>query len=198
MFSGSTQGVADDAGLPEPLPGPDLGGELSAAGLSFAGYSEGLPAVGFTGDQSGDYARKHNPWSDFADVPASADLPFGRFPRDAAGYAGLPTVSFVVPDQRHDMHSGSIRDADDWLRRNLGGYARWAESHRSLLVVTWDEDDGGGDNHIATVFSGQPVKPGRYAEPVNHYRLLRTLEDFYHLPATGQAARQQPITDTFR
>ena len=110
---------------PTRCPVPDLGGELLAAGLSFAGYSEDPPSVGFTGDSGGDYARNHNPWSDFADVPASGSLPFGQFPTTADGYAGLPTLSFVVPNQRHDMHSGSIPDADQWVRQNLGGYAQW-------------------------------------------------------------------------
>jgi hypothetical protein len=198
LFSGSTQGVTDDASLANPLPGPDLGGELLAAGLSFAGYSEDLPSVGFTGDSSGDYARKHNPWSDFADVPPAANLPFGQFPTTDAGYANLPTVAFVVPSQQHDMHSGSIQDADQWLRQNLGGYAQWAQSHNSLLIVTWDEDDGGANNHIATIFSGQPLKPGQYGEPIDHYRLLRTVEDMYGLPPTGAAAQAQPITDVFK
>jgi len=197
LFSGSTQGVTSDATPKNVFPGPDLGGELIAAGQSFAGYSEDLPSAGFTGDTSGDYARKHNPWVDFADVPASANLPFTRFPQTADGYATLPTVSFVVPNQQHDMHSGSIADADQWLKSNLGGYAQWAQSHNSLLIVTWDEG-GNGDNHIATIFSGQPVKPGSYPESADHYRMLRTLQDIYGLTPTGQAAQRQPITDVWR
>jgi len=196
LFSGSTQGVTSDAVPGQPLAGPDLGGELLAAGLTFAGYSEDLPAVGFTGDTSGDYARKHNPWSDFADVPASANLPFGQFPHSADGYANLPTVSFVVPNQQNDMHSGSVHAADQWLQQNLAGYAQWAQSHNSLLIVTWDEGSGG--NQIPTIFSGQSIKPGQYAESVNHYRMLRTLEDMYGLPPTGRAAQVKPITDVFK
>src|SRR5262249_1549951 len=77
--SGPTQAATSDATPRTAFPGPDLGGELIAAGKSFAGYSEDLPSVGFTGDTSGDYARKHNPWVDFADVPAAANLPFTQF-----------------------------------------------------------------------------------------------------------------------
>jgi acid phosphatase len=129
-------------------------------------------------------------------LPAAASLPFTRFPQSADGYATLPTVSIVVPNQQHDMHSGSIADADQWLKDNLGGYANWAQSHNSLLIVTWDE--GSGDNHIATIFSGQPVKPGNYPEPVDHYRMLRTLQDMYSLTPTAHAAQRQPITDVWR
>lgn len=196
MFSGSTQGVTSDATPGQPLPGPDLGGELQSAGLSFAGYSEDLPSVGYTGDTSGDYARKHNPWSDFPDVPATANLPFTQFPRKAADFANLPTVSFVIPNQQNDMHSNSIAAADQWLKDNLSNYANWAKSHNSLLIVTWDE--GSGDNNIATIFYGQSVKPGNYPQPVNHYNMLRTLEDMYNLPPSNHAADVQPITNVWK
>jgi phosphatidylinositol-3-phosphatase len=48
--------------------------------------------------------------------------------------------------------------------------------HDSLLVLTWDEDDGSQANHITTIFAGQMVMPGRYAEPITHYTVLATIE----------------------
>src|SRR5215204_597200 len=45
IFSGSMQGITHND-CPVDLPGPSLGGELIAAGKTFAGYSEGLPEVG--------------------------------------------------------------------------------------------------------------------------------------------------------
>jgi len=36
---------------------------------------------------------------------------------------------------------------------------------------------------------GESIRPGNYPEPMNHYTLLRTLEDFYGLPPLGNAAR---------
>jgi hypothetical protein len=198
LYSGSTQGVTSDGTPDETFTTPNLGGELIAAGLSFAGYSESMPSVGFTGSESngGLYARKHNPWVDFADVPASANRPFGDFP-GAKDFASLPTVSFVVPNQENDMHSGSIRTADDWLRRNMRRYVHWARRHNSLLVLTWDEGSG-DDNHIATVFAGAHVRRGQYDPPVNHYDVLRTVEDMYDLPHAGASADAQPITSIFR
>jgi acid phosphatase len=56
--------------------------------------------------------------------------------------AGLPTVAFVVPNLQHDMHDGSIAEGDRWLKANLDGYVQWVASHNSLLVFTFDEDDG--------------------------------------------------------
>jgi hypothetical protein len=197
LFSGSTQGVTTDGTPPELFTTPNLGGQLIAAGLTFAGYSESMPSAGFTGAEAagGLYARKHNPWADFADVPPSANRPFTDFPK-SKDFASLPTVSFVVPNQENDMHSGSIRAADDWLRGHMRKYVRWARRHNSLLILTWDEGSG-DDNHIATVFAGAHVRRGRYDQPANHYDLLRTVQDMYGLPHAGASADAQPITGVF-
>ena len=65
LFSGSTQGVTDDS-CPHTFSTANLGSELIAAGGSFIGYSEDLPAPGSTVCTSGAYARKHNPWVNFS------------------------------------------------------------------------------------------------------------------------------------
>jgi phosphatidylinositol-3-phosphatase len=190
LFSGSTHGVRDDS-CPLTFSAPNLATALTAAGYTFTGYSEGLPGAGYTGCSAGGYARKHNPWADFTDVPASANQPFTSFPHD---YAALPTVAFVIPDLEHDMHDGTIAQADNWLRTNLGGYAAWAAPHGSLLVVTFDEDDFGQQNHIATIVLGAHVRAGRYAERIDHYRLLRTITALYGATPPGAAADTTPIT----
>jgi hypothetical protein len=103
----------------------------------------------------------------------------------------------VIPNQAHDMHDGTIRQADDWLRVNLGGYVQWARTNNSLLIVTFDEDNGLESNRIPTIFSGPMVRPGRYGEAANHYNLLRTLEDMYGLPYAGKSATAATIADTW-
>lgn len=187
LFSGATQGITDDS-CPHTFAGANLGAELLSAGFSFAGYSEGLPAVGATVCSAGSYARKHNPWVDFSSVSALANQPFSAFP---SSYASLPTVSFVIPNLTDDMHDGSVSQGDDWLRAHLDGYTKWAKAHRGLLIVTWDEDDFSQANQIPTIIVGAQVKPGRYAERISHYSVLRTLAAAYGLPPIGAAA----ITD---
>jgi acid phosphatase len=49
-------------------------------------------------------------------------------------------------------------------------------------------------NHIATIIVGARVAPGRYGERIDHYRVLRTLEDAYGLPHAGGSATAEPIT----
>lgn len=193
MFAGNTFGVTSDRCPVNAGDAPNLGSELLAAGYTFAGFAEGLPAVGSPACTAGKYARKHVPWANFTNVPPANSLPFSAFP--VGNYASLPTVSFVIPNNDDNMHDGSIAQADTWLNRQLSGYANWAVANNSLLIVTWDEDDNSSRNQIPTIFYGAHVVPGNYAERINHYNLLSTIEQMYGLPKTGYAAGAPPIAD---
>ncbi len=196
LFAGSNLGVTDN-GVPKHLPfsAPNLGAALIAKGLSFRGYSEDLPEIGFDGRKAGHYARKHNPWVNWQDAPANAiprvsNLPLSAWPADLTR---LPAVAFVMPNLQHDMHDGSIAEGDRWLKANLDGYVQWAASHNSLLVFTFDEDDGHGGQRIPTIFIGPMVRAGRYDRVITHYNVLRTIEEFYGLTPTASAAEAKPI-----
>jgi hypothetical protein len=195
LFSGSTQGVTDD-GCPYTFRTPNLASGLISAHDSFAGYSEDLPHAGSKACTAGQYARKHVPWADFSNIPASASKPLTAFP--ARDYSRLPTVSFVIPNLCGDMHDCPVGAGDRWLRTHIGRYAAWAKAHDSLLVLTWDENDGSPGNQIPTIFTGQRVKPGRYAGAITHYSVLRTIEDAYGLPRDGHAAAATPITNVWK
>lgn len=195
LFSGSTQDVTDDS-CPHTFSGDNLASVLIRAGMTFEMYSESLPAVGYTGCVYGNYQRKHNPavnWQGI-NVPPGVNLPFRNFP---VNYALLPTVAIVVPDQENDMHNGgeleAITRGDTWLRTHLDAYVRWARTHNSLLIVTWDEDDGSDRNHIPTLFVGPMVRQGAYSRRIDHYHLLRTILDMYAVAPLGHSATAQPI-----
>ncbi|MEV0844585.1 alkaline phosphatase family protein [Streptomyces sp. NPDC049954] len=193
LFSGSTQGITDDSCYtPGFSSAPNLASELIAAGKSWGSYNETLPSQGSTTCSSGNYARKHNPWFGFSNVPTSSAKTFAQFPSD---YSTLPKVSFVVPNLCSDMHDCSVGTGDTWLKNNLSAYATWARTHNSLLVVTFDEDNRLSGNKIPTVLYGQQVKSGATsATTYNHYDLLRTLEDMHGLPHAGQAGNGKDIT----
>lgn len=198
IFSGSTQGVTGDKCLQDTTPytTPNLGALLLQNGFTFKGYAQTLPSVGaldcasqksaLTGADL--YARKHAPWVNWQgnkenNIPDSLSKPMTAFPKD---FSKLPTVSFVIPDMDNDMHNigapgdaAAIQRGDKWLKENLGAYVEWAKTHNSLLIVTFDEDDFKTVNHIATIFNGGPVKPGRYSEKINHYSVLHTIEGMY-------------------
>jgi len=225
LFSGSNQGVGFVDKIPDnstpnyPFTSNNLASQLIAKDLSFKGYSESLPSVGFKGNKSRPYVRKHVPWISFANIPngttikTSSNLRFKDFPKDSTGFKNLPTVSIVVPNLQNDMHDGSIKYGDDWLRNNLDAYYQWAKTHNSLLILTFDEsNDPSGysgltdpsinpklcssnnkesckdkQNKIVTIFAGAHIIPGNYSEGkgINHVNILRTIEHLYGLQKSG-------------
>ncbi len=190
IFSGSTYGVKDD-GCDYSFKGPNLAQGLKNAGLVFSAFSESMPAAGFTQCAYNAYRKKHNALAYFASLPKEFNRPFRDFPRD---FSHLPTVAFVIPNLNNDMHDGTIAQADAWLRKNISAYAKWAQINNSLLVLTWDEDDNSGQNHIVTILVGAHIQPGRYMQHIDHYDLLRTLTMFYGIAAMNKAVQAKPIT----
>ncbi|MCK9927006.1 alkaline phosphatase family protein [Frankia sp. Mgl5] len=196
LFSGGTQGITSDSCYtPGFSSAANLGSELIAAGKTWGSYNEGLPSTGSTvcTNSATKYARKHNPWFGFSNVPTSTAYTFTQFPTT---YANLPKVSFVVPNLCNDMHDCSVSTGDTWLQNNLSAYATWASTHNSLLVVTFDEDNSLSGNRIPTVIYGQHVTAGSSSSTTyNHYNLLRTLEDLAGLTThAGSAASASDIT----
>ena len=219
FFAGDTLGVCEDTCPIGPFTSQNLGAALIGAGKSFAGFSENLPPSGArTTCNNSVFAPKHCPWVDFTNVPDSASKDFTQFPHDAAGFAALPDVSFVIPNLNDDMHNGSritseVGAGDTWLQTNLSAYADWAEQNNSLLIVTWDEDSSSytthcpgtvitttpPKNHIPTIVMGQPVTPGTQSSTsYTHHDLLRTLLDIYGIAPFGGATTGKDITDIWR
>jgi hypothetical protein len=188
LFSGSTRGISSDV-CPLDLSGDNLASTLQAKGLSFTTYSESMPEAGYDGCIYSAYWRKHNPAANWKEL-AALNQPFSAFPAD---YTQLPSVAFVVPDQLNDMHDGSIVQGDVWLRKNIEAYAQWAMKHNSLLIVTWDEDNGLSNNRVATIFVGAMVKPGQYKQRIDHYSVLRMIEELYGLPYLNESGSAQMI-----
>jgi hypothetical protein len=172
LYAGTTFGISDN-GIYK-LPGPTLATVLQDAGKTFAGYMEppGLWAV--------------NPWVSFAEGK-SVERDVDTIPQ-SGNFSALPDVSFVVPDLDDDMHDGSVATADQWLKDNLGGYAQWAATHHSLLVVTWDEDDYSANNLIPTILFGANINPGTYDASYTHYDLLSMLAGASALTAPNNGA----------
>jgi hypothetical protein len=223
LFSGADQGVLDDNLPPNfsttptstyPFRTPNIGAEVIAAGFTFAGYSEQIETAGTNDWADYDphsathpgvyYRRKHSPWVNWIakvlplpsnQLTSSVNRAFTQFPTN---FTQLPTVSFVIPNQLHDMHDGSRKEGDDWLRDNLDSYAKWARTNNSLLIVTWDEDDFNGVNQIPTVFYGAGLRDGTVTSGTwTHHNLLRTLEDMYGTTHAGSAAQVRSIIGPF-
>lgn len=216
LFSGSTQDVNEDYCLKDstPFTSPNLGAELIKAGYTFKGYAETLPSGKFMDCdyqvvEGYDYARKHAPWVNWIgrmenNFPDSISQPFSNFPAD---YNSLPTVSFVIPNEANDMHNidlfgdtASMQHGSQWVSDHLAGYINWAKTHNSLFILTFDEDDGDdlNPNQIPTIFVGQMIKPGKYNDSINHYSVLRTIEEMYNLSFIAKTKHANSITNVWQ
>ncbi len=195
LFSGSTQGVSSDA-CPVSFKVKNLGSELIAKkGLSFTGYAESMPSNGYTGCQAVPdqyasgylYMRKHVPWPDFTDIPAANSIVY-------PGPLSSPPSSFtwITPNMCDDMHDCSISTGDTWASNNLPNLISWDAANNGVLILTFDEDDGSSGNHIVTILAGN-VNPGSYSQKINHYSVLRTIEDIFKLKPLANAASASPI-----
>ena len=187
LFSGSTQHT-DGSDNCIKTSAKSIVGEARSAGISVEGYVEGLSS-------GSNYARRHDPFSQFADA-RRYETDFSKFP---SSYAALPELSFVVPNLTDDMHDNGIGPGDRWARAHLSGYAQWAKAHNSLLIVMSDENDADpnysgnqpgekGNNALAMVI-GARIPAGKVVTgSFDHYSMLRTLEDIFGLGHLGASA----------
>ena len=191
LFSGSTQGITTNGTFPQlPASVPTLASTLAASGYTFGGYAE------TTADP------ERQPWTHFANSASTAH-DFSAFPQTAAGFANLPTVSYVSPNDADNMtptsdNGGGIPAGDAWVQANLSAYAAWAQANNSVLIVTFDENNTNPavtyPDHIAAIVVGGGVPAGAVNNsPADQYSLLATIESLYGAAAIGASAGVQPL-----
>jgi phosphatidylinositol-3-phosphatase len=231
-IGGSYFGIQDDNPyFTHTIQAPSLASQLEAARLSWKTYQQALPYAGYTGTRfptSGPtlYASKHNPFLNFADVQTNPTelqkiVPDTQLAGDLQN-GTVPSLSYIVPDQCHDMHGTTGCTSDAALFANADAYvsdtvgrimqsSAWQQGNNAI-VVTWDEDDfsatnlgccdsnpGGG--HVATIVINnhgpQAIQDGT---AYNHYSLLQTIQIAFHLGClqnTCDTANVQPLAPLF-
>jgi phospholipase C len=206
LVSGSTQGITSDC-TDCPVDARNLADTLEQAGKTWKTYAEGLPSPGFTGAGAGRYAKKHDPFVYFQDV-TSKPARLRRvvaLPAIAADMRArhLPDFALVVPDLCHDMHDCPVANGDAWLSSFLKRLLGSPALGDGVVFVVFDEgsrdDTASGGGHVPALVLGKVVRAGsRFTTPVDHYGLLRTIEDAWHLPRLGSSAGATPITGIWR
>jgi hypothetical protein len=124
----------------------------------------------------------------------------------AAGDVGR--FNLIVPNQCEDGHDNcppkgnGIVAYDDFLAREVP-LIQDVMGPDDLLIVTYDEGQGGGPNQgdkfgggiVEFAVMGDSVVPGIYGSPTNQYGFLRTMEDGFGITThAGAAATTPPIT----
>ena len=170
LFSGSTHGIVGDP-CPVTINAANIASELASAGMTFAGYSESMPNDGYTGCETALYARKHSPWVNFPNVPATENLVYHGFP------ANPPNLTWITPNLCNDMHNCEIKHGDAWLSKNVPPIIAWNAKNDGLLIVVFDEaaPDKNGSNQVFGELIGPMVVAGsENTQNINHYATLRT------------------------
>ena len=168
--------------------------QLAAKGLGWKAYLEDLPHPCDLTDTYGPngYDVNHNPFVYFDTVRSSAqqcnrDVPFSQFGADLnAGTA--PPFIYVAPNTTNDMHDGTPAQGDAWLAEQFRViFASSWYREGGTVVITFDE--GETTEQIATVVVSEANRGAApLTSPVNHYGLLRGIEEAYGLPLLGAAA----------
>jgi len=201
LISGSTQGVSDDDVTDGPFTAPTIASQLSHARIRWRAYMNGMPAPCFgrvsSVDETGRYARRHNPFLFFAGIVRSPPhcrqhvVRGARLARDIAR-GRLPRFVWITPDLCQDMHDCPVAAGQRWMSRTLPGVLK-ALGPRGMLFVTADEGTGGaGGGRIPLVALGRGVRPGSVVRArVGHRELLATIEDVLGVERLG-ATRGAP------
>jgi phospholipase C len=191
LTSGQTWGVHDDSY--HVLPTADIGHQLTAAGITWRAYMEGLTDRGCL-DSPLPYDPGHNPFAFYGGGCPTNVVPLASLTTDLV--RGSPSFSWISPDDCHNGHSCPTSTADDWLRSTVEQITQSADwSANGVLFITWDEDGGTGDNRVLTLViaprQGHLVSDQAY----NHYSLLATIEDLLGTTRLGQAAAAHSMQD---
>ncbi len=211
LLAGSTLGISSDC-VSCFVNAPNLPTELSAAGVSWAAYMEGIPGPCYLSPYapSGLYAGKHDPFVYFDNIRSNPALcnqiqPLPSLSPLLRGPAsGVPDFVWITPDICHDGHNCSPEAAGQWLTgmvAQITASAAWRSG--GALYVTWDEGNGGdysglsgssvsssgGGGHVLTLVIEPGLAPGtRITNLLDHYSLLKTIEQNFHVGLLGASA----------
>lgn len=192
MVAGQHFGIDDDA---DPKSHPldsttHLADQLELADLTWKSYQESMGApCGLV--SHGTYAAKHNPFVYFTDIngwdgktfqPSARCqehvVDYSELDRDLAA-SSVPKYAFITPNMVHDMHDGSIADADRWLANELPKIlASDAYKHNGVVFLMWDEGSNGPQRDEPPFIVISPnVRPGTVSNvPYDTTSYLKTVQ----------------------
>jgi phosphatidylinositol-3-phosphatase len=168
--------------------------QLQTAGVSWGEYLESMPSTCYTGADTGEYKKGHNPAVYYKDITSDPSACANVLPYSSFDPAHLRAFSYVVPNLADDMHDGSslqaeIADGDAWLAGNVPAMLNAG----AQVIVTWDEGVK-SDEHIVTIAVGGTAAVGAQdGTAYTHPGLLAGLEDAWGLPLLHDAQTATPF-----
>ena len=190
MTSGSTWGITDDAY--HVLPAGGLGAQLTAAGVTWRAYMEGLTQAGCLRSPY-PYALKHNPFAYYGGSCPENVVTLDALDADLAQQT--PSLVWITPGLCHDGHDCAEAQAGIWLEDLVSRIVTspvWRD--RAALFIVWDEGDG-RSSVVPLIVAAPDVESRRVDAIYDHYSLLAAIEDQFGLPRLGAARDARPLTD---
>lgn len=189
-FSGQTNEIQTNNCINYRLKSPTMWNLLDAGGASMKWLSESLPAVGSTVCEAYPYVKKHNPMPSFATTPADANQPLTYINlQDTSTFNSLDNVICITPNMLHDMHDGTVREGDDWLKTNFSKLIDWCMTNNSIFVLYYDESETSADNRIPVVMVGEHVKQNYTIDTrYDHYNWSLTVTSLFGVAKTAWQA----------
>ncbi|TMM24489.1 MAG: hypothetical protein E6F94_09550, partial [Actinobacteria bacterium] len=200
--SGSTQGISDDSGpSSHPLNVPNIYQQLP--GGQSRTLMESIPSSCYKSDFNSLYVVHDNPEAYYTNLGtdcANYDVGFGPTPDLSAKF------TFIVPNRCHDMHTNSCAGNSDVVLQGdqfLQGYVPQLlatpqyQAGNTLIIVTWDEDDGSHSNHIPAILIYPTISHLSSAVSFTHYSMLKDVEDIFGVPEIGGAQSATSMRSAF-
>jgi acid phosphatase len=209
MTSGSNQGVNVDEGPtagPFPVNAPNIGDDMTKAGIKWRAYMEGMgTACRLTDSSATNYAVRHNPFVYYQSQQNNAalckmvDVDYSNFAADYA--SGQYRYMWVTPNLLDDGHDPQadpalgLQQTDGWFKTQWNNILASGPNKTLppgvVVFLTWDEGEGGGDQIPMIVLSESlKKKPAMIGTAFDHSSYLKTVEEVVGLkpPFLGAAA----------
>jgi hypothetical protein len=205
LTGGSTFGLSTDCtGCFQNAPNIAVD-RVAASGRAWRAYMESMPSPAFVGDAY-PYVQKHDPFVYYDNIRTDSGqfanvVPYTQLAKDLSALDNTPSYGWITPNMTDDMHDGTVAQGDTWLSAAVPALlsSDAFTQRRSLLLITWDENDDSPGNQVAALIIAQGVPAGFKSQvPYNHYSLLRTIETAWGLaPLTASDAAATAMSDFF-
>lgn len=171
--------------------GPSIFSEVS----SWKSYEQSMPKA-CTKTNASPYAVKHNPAAYYRTLSSCAtnDVPLPSTPSVSAKF------TFITPDLLHDMHDGTVQQADAWLKSYLPKILNTSEYKAGTVAVFiwWDENGGGSNNGMLPFIVVSPRTHGvTYTTAINHYDTLFTIQSLLGVKCLASSCGQTNFASAF-
>jgi phosphatidylinositol-3-phosphatase len=194
-----------------------LSTQLTAAGIPWMSFQEGMQRGTCPIESIGSYAPRHNPFLFFQDVSGAPPSltntfcidhhrPYQDFAASLA-HGELSGYVFITPDLCHDMHgdpscptgidvNANIRAGDQWLSTELPRIIDYATEHDAIVFIVFDEGDA--SNLIPFAAFGPRVRANTVTTvPLSHRSLVKSAEQLFGLPVLDTVVSANNFADMF-